>query len=97
MEKRREKRVKCRQIVTLITDTKEHPGIVTDVSKKGLFIETVHHFKPGEVIDVVLKSGSKTIHTKVQIRWRKNVHLRYHSLSKRGIGVLTIDARRLSR
>ena len=91
MERRREKRVRCRKMVKIISSSKDHAGIVTDVSKKGLFIQTSWPFKPGELIELQMDSGGKTILAQAQVRWSKQVPHHQRLLSKGGIGVLTVS------
>jgi hypothetical protein len=95
MERRRNARQKCRQVVKLISHGNEHSGIVTNASKNGLYIQTSSPYKVGDSIDIIFNSGERRFCTRAQIRWSKNVPLRYHSLAKRGIGVLTLQTREI--
>jgi|GEM_PF-5063529 len=95
MERRQNARQRCRQVVKLVTGGKEHSGIITNASRRGLYIQTSFPFRAGEIIDVIFETGAKRYRTRAQIRWSKNVPLRYHSLAKRGIGVLTLETREI--
>ncbi|MBN2432067.1 MAG: PilZ domain-containing protein [Acidobacteria bacterium] len=96
MERRQNARRNCRQMIKLVAGGKEHSGIITNASKQGLYIQTSLPFKAGEMVEVIFESGTRRYRTRAQIRWSKNVPLRYHSLAKRGIGVLTLETTEIS-
>jgi hypothetical protein len=95
MERRRNARQRCRQVVKLVSQGRERSGIITNASRQGLYIQTSFPFKAGETIDIFFSSGARRYCTRAQIRWSKNVPMRYQSLAKRGIGVQTLETREI--
>ncbi len=85
VEPRFRKRVPC----TLRASGRAHTGMVLNLSRGGLFVQTSAHFKPGEDVSVELSvpPGSRRIPVGARVVWRRVVAPQLRSVSHGGFGV----------
>ena len=84
-EPRFRKRMPCKLTRNLST----FPGLVVDLSRRGLFVQTGAVAKTGDEIEIVIRSwNSETaIVVNAQVMWRRKVPLRLRSVVEGGLGL----------
>ena len=84
-ESRFKKRIPCKLTRSLSTFS----GLVVDLSRRGLFVQTGAVAKTGDEIEIVLKSwkSEAAIVLNAQVRWRRKVPLQLRSVVEGGLGL----------
>lgn len=84
-EPRFKKRIPCRLEQSRSTSS----GMVLDVSRRGLFVQTVVSARPGDAVEVVL-SGSEQrpdIVLNARVVWQRKVPVQLRSAMQSGVGL----------
>ena len=88
MEQRRAERIKQRLTCELVIGDRNHQGIVLDVSKTGLFVQTSASPPPGERIGVKLRrSDGSSVEVESSVARRYKVPQRLASIARGGVGL----------
>ena len=88
MERRRAERIKQRLTCELVIGDRRHPGIVLDLSRTGLFVQTSVAPPPGERARVKLRPpGGAEIELEARIARRYVVPARLVSIAHGGLGL----------
>jgi Tfp pilus assembly protein PilZ len=84
-EPRFKKRMSCR----LRLGEHDHSGIILDVSRKGLFVQTSASARIGDKVEVVLSRPEKDSAIKLVagVRWLRRVPTQLRSVAQAGIGL----------
>lgn len=84
-EPRFKKRVPCR----LTQGERASAGVVLDLSRRGLFIQTTVSAKPGDEVQVVLSGREKQpdITVNAQVVWHRKVPYQLRSSVQSGMGL----------
>ncbi len=84
-EPRFKKRISCK----LRIGQQDHSGIVLDVSRKGLFVQTSAAARIGEKIEVVLirPEQGAAITLATAVRWQRRVPAQLRTVAKAGLGL----------
>ncbi len=83
-EPRIRKRVPCR--ITVAHDV-THTGMVLNVSRTGLFVQTSAVAEPGADLGLELSPDGATLPLRAEVRWRRIVAPHLRSVQNGGIGV----------
>lgn len=67
----------------------DHAGIVLDVSRQGLFVQTSAEVRVGDSVEVVLSRPERgtAIRVEAGVRWLRRVPSRLRSVTPPGIGL----------
>ena len=88
MEQRRAERIKQRLTCELVIGDRNHQGIVLDVSRTGLFVQTSASPPPGERIGVKLRrSDGSCVEVETSVARRYRVPQRLASIARGGVGL----------
>lgn len=88
MEQRRAERIRQRLTCELVIGDRNHQGIVLDVSKTGLFVQTSASPPPGERIGVKLRrADGASVEVEASVARRYKVPQRLVSIARGGIGL----------
>ena len=88
MERRQAERVKQRLTCELVIGDRNHQGIVLDLSKTGLFVQTSASPPPGERIGVRLRrSDGASVEVEASVARRYRVPQRLVSVARGGVGL----------
>ncbi len=88
MDKRGAGRIKQRLTCELVIGDRNHQGIVLDVSKTGLFVQTSASPPPGEKIGVKLRrSDGSSVEVETSVARRYKVPQRLASIARGGVGL----------
>ena len=89
MAERGEQRFKKRMSCKLRLGQQDHSGIVLDVSRMGLFVQTSAEARVGDKVEVVLSrpSPNSAIRLVAGVRWLRRVPTQLRSVSQAGIGL----------
>lgn len=88
MDQRRAERIKQRLTCELVIGDRNHQGIVLDVSKTGLFVQTSASPPPGERIGVKLRrSDGSSVEVETSVARRYKVPQRLASIARGGVGL----------
>ena len=88
MERRRADRARQRLTCELVIGGRRHPGIVLDLSRVGLFVQTSASPPPGERVRVKLRPpGRAEVELEASIARRYAVPARLVSVARGGIGL----------
>ncbi|HAM53181.1 MAG TPA: hypothetical protein DCP92_21700 [Nitrospiraceae bacterium] len=89
---RRRKRFRKHCKIEFVTNNTVHRGISTDLSLRGLFIQTNSPLPPDTILDVVLHlNDGMTAKLKVKVKWFEKVTEATTIASKHGMGVEIIE------
>ncbi len=83
VEPRFRKRVPC----TLRASGRSHAGMVLNLSRGGLFVQTSAHFSPGQDVSVELNVPPDRIPVGARVVWRRVVAPQLRAVSHGGFGV----------
>lgn len=87
-EPRFKRRIPCR----LSQNSRASSGVVLDLSRRGLFVQTTVSAKAGEEVQVVLHSphgsdGESEIVLNAQVVWQRKVPVQLRSSLRSGVGL----------
>ena len=84
-EQRFKKRMSCKVRV----GQRDHSGIVLDVSRKGLFVQTTAAASVGDRVEVLLSQSEagSAIKLEAGVRWLRRVPAQLRSVTQAGIGL----------
>lgn len=89
MKQQRATRIKRRMACTIVSSGERHAGIVLDVSRTGLFVQTGTSMDPGAsvVIELAMGVGGQPLQIEAQIARRMRVPQHLTSVARGGIGL----------
>jgi len=91
MQKRRYKRKPVRLKVRLFWGNTAYPGIVTNISEKGMFISTKMNPPSDSVLEAILHIKDKHLKVPVHVKWTLRMDVTVDSDKNNGIGVEFLD------
>jgi hypothetical protein len=82
-------RVKKRLHCTLAHEARKSPGLVLNLSSRGLFVQTSLLAEPGTLVDIDLQGPqtSESIPLQAAVVWRRRVSPRMTGMNQSGMGV----------
>lgn len=89
MTDRPEPRFKKRMSCKVRLGQKDHPGIILDVSRKGLFVQTNATARVGEQLEVILNERTQgaAITLVTAVRWQRRAPAHLRTVVHSGLGL----------
>lgn len=94
MAERPEPRFKKRMSCKVRLGQQDHSGIVLDVSRKGLFVQTNAAAKVGDSVEVILTRPDRdaAITLVTAVRWQRRVPVQLRTVAHAGLGLQIAQA-----
>ena len=92
MPGRQAERSKQRAPCTVVLDGRRHNGLLLDISRTGLFIQTSAKPEPGTRLDIEVMLDGKSVAMVVEVARRKQVPPQLLTVAHGGIGVRIVSA-----